>query len=103
MPESRQRIDKWLWFARIVKTRVLAAALVSDSQVRVNRVRITKPGYDVSVGDVLTISVAGRVRVLKILACAARRGPASEAQLLYEDMSEAQSGHAAPQKDAADS
>lgn len=102
MPETRQRIDKWLWFARVVKTRPLAAALVSDGQVRVNRVKITKPGHDISIGDVMTISVAGRVRILKILACAPRRGPASEAQLLYEDMTDAQTGHAAPQKDAAD-
>lgn len=101
MPESRQRIDKWLWFARIVKTRPLAAGLVEKGQVRVNKTKVLKPGYDVAIGDVVTVSMAGRVKVLRILGCAPRRGPASEAQRLYEDLSAAHSSHAAPQKDTA--
>lgn len=79
-----QRIDKWLWFARIVKTRAIASGLVEAGQVRVNRHKITKPGYQVGPGDVLTVALHGRVRVLKILACAQRRGPAPAAQILYE-------------------
>lgn len=80
----RQRIDKWLWFARIVKTRPLASALVDTGQVRVNRHKVTKPGHPVGPGDVLTLALHGRVRVLKVLACAERRGTASAAQALYQ-------------------
>jgi len=81
-----QRLDKWLWFARVAKTRTLAAGLVTDGRVRVNRVRTVKPAQVVKTGDVLTISVARGVRVLKVLEGGARRGPASEAQMLYEEI-----------------
>lgn len=84
--ETRQRLDKWLWFARIVKTRPLAQGLVTAGHVRINRNRVVKPGHDVAAGDVLTFSLNGRVRVLRILACGRRRGPAPEAQSLYEDL-----------------
>jgi len=80
----RQRIDKWLWFARIVKTRPIASGLVETGQVRVNRHKVTRPGHPVGPGDVLTIALHGRVRVIKVLACAERRGPAPAAQALYE-------------------
>ncbi len=85
---SRQRIDKWLCFARMAKTRTLAAAIVSQGQVRLNKVKITKPAHEVGPGDILTLAIHNRVRVLKVLAIAARRGPASEAQTLYEDMAQ---------------
>jgi ribosome-associated heat shock protein Hsp15 len=84
--DSSQRIDKWLWFARIVKTRSLAAALVSGGKVRVNRQKIAKPSHPVAPGDVLTIALRGHVRVLKLLDPGTRRGPAPEARLLYEDL-----------------
>ena len=74
-----QRLDKWLWFARVAKTRTLAATLVADGRVRVNRIRTTKPAQVVKVGDVVTVSVAGGVRVLKIVLAGSRRGPATEA------------------------
>ncbi len=80
-----QRLDKWIWFARVVRNREAAAALVQSGNVRVNRTRITKPGYDVSPGDVLTIVLPGRVRVLEVLGVAPRRGPASEAAHLYRE------------------
>jgi ribosome-associated heat shock protein Hsp15 len=83
---TRQRIDKWLWFARFVKTRTLAAAIVSQGQVRLNKVKIGKPSHEVGPGDILTLAVHGRVRVVKVLAIATRRGSASEAQTLYESM-----------------
>ena len=83
-----QRLDKWLWFARMVKTRTLAAAIVSQGQVRLNKVKVVKPAHEVGPGDVITLAIHGRVRVLKVLAIAARRGPASEAQTLYEDMAD---------------
>lgn len=81
-----QRIDKWLWFARVVKTRTLAARLVSDGKIRLNRARIDKPAHPVKPGDVVTASVGRHVRVLKVLAPGVRRGPASEAGLLYEEL-----------------
>ena len=86
MPGSTQRIDKWLWFARIMKTRSLAAALVNHGAVRVNRRVIAKPSHAIAPGDVLTLVVGGRVRVLKVLEPGTRRGPPAQAQLLYEDL-----------------
>lgn len=84
MAEPRQRIDQWLWFARIVKSRSQAARLVSDGQVRVNKTKIGKPSHAVGAGDVLTLAVHGRVAVLAVVGCGKRRGPAAEARLLYQ-------------------
>ena len=81
------RVDKWLWYARFFKTRSLAAKLVSDGKVRVNSTPISKPSRAVSVGDVLTFPQSRDVRVIKIAAIGDRRGPAPEAQALYEDLS----------------
>ena len=81
-----QRLDKWLWFARVVKTRTLAAGLVQDGKVRLNRSRVTKPSQLVKAGDVITISVHGSVRVLRVLEGGARRGPATEAAGLFEEI-----------------
>ncbi|MEM8686207.1 MAG: RNA-binding S4 domain-containing protein [Pseudomonadota bacterium] len=84
---ERQRVDKWLWFSRIVKSRTLAGELVSSGKLRVNKVKIAKPSYLVGSGDVLTFTHYGHLRVIKIAAIGARRGPAPEAQTLYEDLS----------------
>lgn len=81
-----QRVDQWLFFARIVKTRTLGATLVSDGKVRLNRERFEKPATTVRPGDVLTINLPDTVRVLKVLGSGNRRGPAPEAQTLYEDL-----------------
>lgn len=81
------RLDKWLWFARVVKSRTLAAGLVEDGKVRLNRERTIKPSQTVRIGDVVTVSVGPRVRVLEVAAIGVRRGPASEAQTLYVDRS----------------
>lgn len=81
-----QRVDKWLWFTRVVKTRGLAARTVQAGKIRVNKVKVAKPSYVVRVGDVITVSVARRVRVLRVTAIGWRRGPASEAKQLYEDL-----------------
>lgn len=86
-----QRLDKWLWYARVLKTRSLAAALVSRGRVRVNRERTQKPSHIVRPGDVVTASVGRDVRVLKVVLPGTRRGPASEAQTLYEELSPAKS------------
>lgn len=81
-----QRLDKWLWFARIVKSRSLAQKLVNGGHVRVNRDKAQAPAKAIRHGDVLTIAVANRILVLKVLAPGTRRGPAPEACLLYEDL-----------------
>ncbi len=86
-PVSRQRLDKWLWFARVLKSRTLAARLVTDGHVRVNGVRVDAPAKAVVPGDVLTISLERAVKVLRIVSGGARRGPFEEARLLYEDLS----------------
>ena len=77
-----------MWFARLVKTRTLASGIVSQGQVRLNKIKVAKPSHEVGPGDILTLAIHGRVRVVKIVAIAARRGPASEAQTLYQDMAD---------------
>lgn len=84
---ARIRLDKWLWHARIFKTRSLAARQVQGGLVRVNGVKTAKPAQSVGPGDTLTFALGGRVRVLRILAPGARRGPAPEAAALYVDLS----------------
>ena len=84
--KARQRIDKWLWFARIVKSRTLAAKLVTEGRIRVNSARIDTPAKAIGPGDVLTIALEREVKVWRILAIGERRGPYSEARLLYEDI-----------------
>jgi len=83
---ERIRLDKWLWQARFFKTRSLAAGLVSGGHLRLNGTRMAKPGHAVGPGDVLTFPQAGRIRVIRVLACGLRRGPASEARGLYDDL-----------------
>lgn len=89
---QRQRLDKYLWFARVVKSRTLAAKLVADGGVRVNSQRIVDPSKAISPGDVLTIALHRNVRVLKVLAPGLRRGPYEEARLLYEEIPETPAG-----------
>jgi ribosome-associated heat shock protein Hsp15 len=80
------RLDKWLWFARFVKTRSLATKLVVDGRMRVNGAPTQKAHYAIKVGDVLTFPLGPHIRVIKVLALGSRRGPATEAQSLYEDL-----------------
>ena len=87
MEAGRQRLDKWLWFARVVKSRTLAARLVCDGYVRVNGIRVGTPARAVQAGDVLTIALERQVRVMRVLGGGERRGPFAEACLLYEDLS----------------
>jgi ribosome-associated heat shock protein Hsp15 len=82
----RQRIDKWLWFARIAKSRSIAQKLVADGQVRINKIRVDKPSRDVLLGDIVTVAIHNRVYVLKVLDAGVRRGPALEAQRLYRSV-----------------
>ena len=84
--QERQRIDKWLFFARAVKSRSLAAKLVQAGHVRLNRDKIDQPAHAVKPGDVLTIRLERRVLVWRVLAAGTRRGPSEEARMLYEDL-----------------
>lgn len=84
---SEQRIDRWLWFTRLLKSRTLAAALVASGKLRLNGERLSKASKLVKPGDVLTFPLGDDVRVVKVLNAGTRRGPATEARLLYEDMS----------------
>ncbi|TQS73234.1 RNA-binding S4 domain-containing protein [Rhodobacteraceae bacterium] len=86
--EDRIRIDKWLWQARFVKTRVLAATMVQGGKLRINGQKILKPGRAIGPGDRLTLSLKSGARLIEVLECGNRRGPATEARLLYRDMSE---------------
>ena len=83
---ERQRLDKWLWHARVVKARTSAAALVEAGHVRINGVREKSPGHSVKPGDVLTIGLDNSVRMLKVTGFAERRGDATSARVLYEDL-----------------
>lgn len=83
---SKLRVDKWLWHARFFKTRGLATKLVTAGHVRVNGDKIAKASHGISVGDVLTFPQAKQVRVIRILGLSTRRGPAPEAQMLYDDL-----------------
>jgi ribosome-associated heat shock protein Hsp15 len=88
-PAARQRIDKWLWFARIVKTRTLAQKLAVSGRVRVNRDKCDSASHALKVGDVLTIALDPTIRIVKVLQPGVRRGPPADARLLYEDLSPA--------------
>ncbi|ESY79642.1 MULTISPECIES: RNA-binding S4 domain-containing protein [Mesorhizobium] len=85
--EGRQRIDKWLFFSRAVKSRSLAAKLVVAGRVRINRDKAAQASDLVKPGDVLTITLDRRIFVWKVLGAGARRGPSEEARTLYQDMS----------------
>ncbi len=84
-PAARIRLDKWLWHARFVKTRALAAKLCTDG-IRVDGVLVEKPGAMVRPGQVLTFALGRHVRVVELVAIGVRRGPAKEAQTLYRDL-----------------
>ena len=85
---DRQRIDKWLWHARVVRTRTAAAGLADNGLVRLNGARVDAASRAVRAGDVVTIAL-DRVRVLRVIGFAERRGSASDAGLLFEDLSPA--------------
>ncbi|MHA6267647.1 RNA-binding S4 domain-containing protein [uncultured Aliiroseovarius sp.] len=80
------RADKWLWHARFFKTRGLATKLISAGHLRVNSTKVSKPAFNVGSGDVLTFPQGNQVRVIRIQVLSTRRGPATEAQALYEDL-----------------
>jgi ribosome-associated heat shock protein Hsp15 len=83
---DRQRLDKWLWHARVVKARTGAAELVVSGHVRINGTREKSPGHAVKLGDVVTVALDNSVRVLKVVGFAERRGDAASARVLYDDL-----------------
>jgi ribosome-associated heat shock protein Hsp15 len=86
MREDRQRLDKWLWFARFAKTRTLAAKLVADGFVRVNGQRADNAAKAVAVGDVLTVALVRTTAVIRVEGLGLRRGPVPEARSLYTEL-----------------
>ena len=84
---AKQRLDKWLFFSRAVKSRTLAQKLIETGAIRVNSERTIRTDHPVGTGDVLTMTIHERLLVYKILDPGERRGPAPEAQALYEDLS----------------
>ena len=95
MSEAGQRLDKWLWHARFVRTRTAAAGLCATGRVRLDGRSVAKPSQPVRPGHVLTFPQGDRIRVVEVLALAERRGPADTVAGLYRDMSPPR-----PQRDA---
>ena len=93
---DRQRIDKWLWHARVVRTRSAAAALAAGGYVRVNGQRVSAASHVVKAGDVLTVALDRRVRVMRVLEFAERRGGAETAEALYQEVGAPATEPAAP-------
>ena len=83
-----QRLDKWLWCARFRKVRSSCAEWVGEGRIRINRQPTDKPHAKLRPGDVLTFPAGNAVRVVRVLALAARRGPVAEALTLYEEVGE---------------
>ncbi len=84
--ETSQRLDRWLWFARFFKNRTLATRFVASGHLRINGERVVKAHYGVRIADVLTFAQGPHVRVIRVAALGIRRGPASEARTLYDDL-----------------
>ncbi|WP_298357960.1 RNA-binding S4 domain-containing protein [Rhodoblastus sp.] len=82
----RQRLDKWLWHARVARTRATAAELAASGYVRINGRRAQQAAKPVSMGDIVTIALPHRVRVLEVLGLSQRRGSFSDASKLYREI-----------------
>jgi ribosome-associated heat shock protein Hsp15 len=89
---DRQRIDKWLWHSRIVRTRSAAVGLAASGHVRVNGARVKAASRAVRVGDVVTVSLYQGVRVLKVAGFADQRGSGGAARMLYEELTQSAEG-----------
>lgn len=83
---AAQRVDKWLWCARFFKSRSLAHRLVAEGRLRASGQVVAKPHHTLKPGDVLTFPQGNHIRVVRVIALARRRGPATEARGLYEDL-----------------
>ena len=80
------RIDRFLFFIRLAKSRTLAQAVIADGHVRVDGRRVEKPSEEVRVGSIVALPLNDRVRVLRVVALPQRRGPAAEARDCYEEL-----------------
>lgn len=83
------RLDRFLCFIRLVKSRTIAQELIDNGTVRVDGKRVTRNSEEIRVGSVVALALRGHVRVLRVLRLPYRRGPASEAQSCYEEIGEA--------------
>jgi ribosome-associated heat shock protein Hsp15 len=83
---TSQRLDKWLWHARLAKSRTLASKFVEEGKIRVNREKVHKPSHTVKPGDVLTATIHGHLWIVKVKELVDHRVSASEAVSLYEDL-----------------
>jgi ribosome-associated heat shock protein Hsp15 len=93
---AKTRLDQWLWFARLAKSRSLAARLCAAGAVAINGSTVTKPNQTVRVGDFVVVPQGGVQRTVQVLALGTRRGPASEARTLYEQTAAVRLGDAVP-------
>lgn len=82
----QRRIDQWLFFSRLIKSRSIAGRLIEAGKVRVNKEKVTKTSQGVREGDVITAMINQKLRIIKVEGLGVRRGPALEAQLLYTDL-----------------
>lgn len=82
---ATRRLDQWLWFARFVKSRSLAARLCAAGAVAVNQAAVTKANYQIREGDTIVVPQGAFRRTVRVVALGARRGPAVEARTLYEE------------------
>ena len=80
------RIDRFLFFIRLVKSRTLAQAVIDEGHIRIDGRRVEKITQDVRVGSTIALPLHGRVRVIRVLELPARRGPAAEARACYEEL-----------------
>jgi ribosome-associated heat shock protein Hsp15 len=96
------RLDRFLYFIRVLKSRTMSQALIGTGHVRLDGKRVAKPSEDVRVGSVIAFPIRGQVRVLRVLVLPVRRGPASEAQQCYEELGEAESSANVSQQGRAD-
>jgi len=93
---DRQRVDKWLWHARVVRTRSDAAALTEAGFVRLNGRRVTAPSQPVRIGDVVTLALDRTVKVIEVAGFCERRGAAPAARALYRDLTTSSAAKACP-------
>ena len=93
---AKTRLDQWLWFARLAKSRSLAARLCAAGAIRVNGATVTKPNQTVRIGDSVVVPQGGVQRTVRVLALGLRRGPASEARGLYQETAAARPRDIAP-------
>jgi ribosome-associated heat shock protein Hsp15 len=102
MADGSLRIDKFLWFARLAKTRSIAQTIACEGHLRIDGRRIDRAHVPVRCGDVLSFPLHGHVRIIRIEALPARRGPAEKAQACYTDLSPGKPNVVLPNSDDVD-